>query len=265
MIDSHMHTRFSGDSEADPLDMIKAARERGLDGVCFTDHLDLDYQEEPHLFDLDIEGYLSYMADLKKRYETSGFKIYTGIELGLKSELAQKHHELLKEYSFDLVIGSVHVVNGRDPYYRSFYDGISAREAYRLYFDQVLSNIRSFDEYDTLGHLDYVARYGLKYFNEPLVLSEYADQLEAILKHLILHGKALEINTGSFRYGMKEPNPSYDILRLYYDLGGRDVTIGADAHSPQTVGDHFEEVLRRTGPYFRFFRKFRLDHPEYQN
>ena len=106
----------------------------------------------------------------------------------------------------------------------------------------MLENIRAFDEYDTLGHLDYVVRYGLKYFNEPLVFSDYKDQIEAILKHLIMHGKSLEVNTGAFRYGMTEPNPSYQILKFYYDLGGRDITLGADAHAPDTVGDHFAEV-----------------------
>ena len=57
LYDTHMHTRFSGDSDAAPEDMIKAAREKGLTGLCFTDHLDIDYREEPHLFDLDFEKY----------------------------------------------------------------------------------------------------------------------------------------------------------------------------------------------------------------
>ncbi|MGN0240504.1 MAG: PHP domain-containing protein [Candidatus Weimeria sp.] len=40
--DTHMHTCFSGDSDADPVDMINAAKKNGLDGLCFTDHLDID-------------------------------------------------------------------------------------------------------------------------------------------------------------------------------------------------------------------------------
>ena len=31
--DTHMHCRFSGDSDADPVDMIKAAQDAGLDGI----------------------------------------------------------------------------------------------------------------------------------------------------------------------------------------------------------------------------------------
>ena len=57
MWDQHMHCMFSGDSDADPVLMINSAINKGLDGICFTDHLDYDYKEEPGLFDLDIAAY----------------------------------------------------------------------------------------------------------------------------------------------------------------------------------------------------------------
>ena len=52
--DTHMHTHFSGDSEADPENMVKAAIQKGLEGLCFTDHYDYDYPNDPELFLLDI-------------------------------------------------------------------------------------------------------------------------------------------------------------------------------------------------------------------
>ena len=56
--DTHMHCYFSGDSEADPEDMIKAARASGLSGICFTDHLDYDFPFNPSgLFELDLQEY----------------------------------------------------------------------------------------------------------------------------------------------------------------------------------------------------------------
>ena len=39
-IDYHIHTRFSMDSEADPLEEILAAKSRGIDDLNFTDHCD---------------------------------------------------------------------------------------------------------------------------------------------------------------------------------------------------------------------------------
>ena len=41
--DTHLHCNFSGDSSADPEDMIRSAIEKNLDGICFTDHIDWDY------------------------------------------------------------------------------------------------------------------------------------------------------------------------------------------------------------------------------
>ena len=41
--DQHMHTEFSTDSEASVRSMLDESVERGLQSVCITDHLDLDY------------------------------------------------------------------------------------------------------------------------------------------------------------------------------------------------------------------------------
>ena len=38
--DTHMHTHFSGDSEADSSAMARAAVAKNLSGICITDHLD---------------------------------------------------------------------------------------------------------------------------------------------------------------------------------------------------------------------------------
>ena len=40
--DIHMHSSFSTDSDAPMETMVRGAMEKGLAGVCFTEHLDLD-------------------------------------------------------------------------------------------------------------------------------------------------------------------------------------------------------------------------------
>ena len=52
--DTHMHTHHSGDSDALMPDMIQAAVRQNLDGICFTDHFDYDYPDDPNLFLLDF-------------------------------------------------------------------------------------------------------------------------------------------------------------------------------------------------------------------
>ena len=62
--DVHMHTMFSGDSEADPEDMIRAGIKEGLCGLCFTDHEDLDYPDDD-VFEIDFNTYFPHMKRLR--------------------------------------------------------------------------------------------------------------------------------------------------------------------------------------------------------
>jgi histidinol-phosphatase (PHP family) len=67
--------------------------------------------------------------------------------------------------------------------------------------------------------------------------------IEKILVFLVKNERALEINTaGLFKHG--KPNPDYWIVEMYYDLGGRVVTIGSDAHESQHIGRGIEEVMK---------------------
>lgn len=252
LYDMHMHTRFSGDSEADPYEMIAAAKSKKLSGLIFTDHMDLDYWVEPHLFDLDLETYLPTLSAIASECSDDSFHIGVGMELGLQEHLVSKHQELLSNYDFDFIIGSIHQVNKQDPYYDSFYDKRDAAGAFREYLEATYDNLNAFHDIDTLGHLDYIVRYAKRFFGEDTALlsSDFPELLEAIYRFLIAHDISLEVNTGAYRCGLTEPNPSIELLQFYYDCGGRAITIGADAHKPEHVGLAFEqlpELLRSVG------------------
>ena len=103
--DTHMHTHFSGDSNADPAAMARSAIEKNLAGICITDHLDYDYPDEPDLFTIDFPQYEKGIRQLQADFSDS-LNINFGIELGLQPHLAKKHHEILQEMDFDFVIGS---------------------------------------------------------------------------------------------------------------------------------------------------------------
>ena len=42
MIDYHIHTKHSGDTDAEPADYCDRALNLGIPEICFTDHLELD-------------------------------------------------------------------------------------------------------------------------------------------------------------------------------------------------------------------------------
>ncbi len=260
--DTHMHTSFSGDSDAAPEDMVRKSIELGLDGICITDHLDLDFPETPDFVPLDPEAYASGIRLLQKEYQGK-FPVCFGIEIGLQPHLAQTHHDFIEKYGFDFVIGSSHAVHGGDPYYPAFYEGRTEREAYMEYFESIVENLVAFDEFDVYGHIDYVVRYGPDR-NANYSYESYREILDVILNLLISHGKGIEINTAGFKYGLGHPNPTEDILRRYRELGGEIITVGSDAHSPDEIAWDFEKVpgiLKDCG--FSYYTVFRERKPEF--
>ena len=260
--DVHMHSQFSGDSMAPQETMIQAAVEKKLGGICFTDHLDIDYPDEPELFLLDLPNYIASVTALRDKYKEN-FPICLGIELGLQPHLAKLHKDILSQYPFDFVIGSSHVVHGFDPYYPQFYQGRKEKDCYREYFESILENIQVFDDFDVYGHIDYVVRYGPTR-NTNYLWNDYQDVIDEILRLLIQKGKGIEINTGGLKYGLGHPNPTEEILARYHELGGEIITLGADAHAPEHVGYDFEKlpsILKTAG--FSYFTIFRNRKPEF--
>lgn len=260
--DAHTHTCFSGDSDASMAAMIASAQAHNLTGICFTDHMDMDYPGEPTLFLLDIPKYQSAVRSLQQQYEDT-FAIHCGIELGLQPQLATRHRELLEEYDFDFVIGSSHIVHGLDPYDPPFFQNKTQEEAYREYFISIHENILAFDAFDVYGHLDYVVRYGPTK-NKSYSYQQYADIIDTILKLLIEKGKGIEVNTAGFKYGLHHPNPTEDIIRRYHELGGEIITIGSDAHRPEHIAYDFEkipELLKEAG--FRYYTVFENRKPKF--
>ena len=254
--DQHMHCNFSGDSDALPEDMIKAGIAHGLSGICFTDHLDYDYPEEPNIFLLDFDNYFKVLSDLREKYADK-ISVNIGIELGLQIQAAGQNLTVAEKYPFDFIIGSSHVVNHMDPYYPEFFAGRDEDAAYMEYFESVLENINSDVDFDVYGHIDYVVRYGPNK-NAFYTYEKFKDIIDEILTQLISKGKGIEVNTGGFKYGLGHPNPTEDIIKRYRELGGEIITMGADAHVPEYVAYEFDktaQIIKNCG--FKYYTVFK--------
>ena len=156
--DCHMHTSFSTDSSTAPEAMVEGALEKGLKAICVTDHMDWDYPfseelgKDAFLFDADV--YFQKLTKLREQY-AGRIELRIGIELGLQPHAGAFCREITETYPFDFVIGSIHVVDKKDPYYRELFSELTDRELYRLAFEETLESIRHTDTFDVLGHIDY--------------------------------------------------------------------------------------------------------------
>lgn len=221
--------------------MITAAKSIGLRGITLTDHIDYGFPEEPNIFTLDFDEYTAAQRELSERYTTDSFEVLRGLEMGLTPDAVSYNDNILKAYDFDFCIGSIHVVDNADPYYDNFWEGRHRETLCRHYYETFLENIRLFPYIDAIGHLDYIFRYGNKLPNED-TYGPYAQIVDAILEEIIKRDIALEVNTGGFLKGMKASNPGATILMRYKELGGDLITLGADAHHPENIANHFEET-----------------------
>lgn len=263
--DMHMHTWFSTDSEACPCDMADEAVRKGLKTICFTDHFDKDDLEWGEEGIFDVDAYFVEMQKLQEEY-AGKLNIRIGIELGLRTYLEDYYEELTKKYPFDFVIGSVHNVPYKkdaegnilytDPAAEKLFTDRTDKEAYRLMMETTLENVRTSDCFQTLGHLDYVVRYG-KSREKEYSYTDYADIIDEILKLLIEKEKGLEVNLAGLKYGLPFAHPHPDVLKRYRELGGEIITIGADAHKPEHIAYDFakaEEILKSCG--FKYYTEF---------
>ena len=252
--DFHIHTSFSKDSDSSPETMIQEAIRKGLETICITDHLDLDFSEPG--FEIDYEEYFSVLQRLQKKYEEE-IDVRIGLEFGMQPHLAKECTRLVETYPFDFVIGSLHIIDGKDPYYGKCLEGKSDEELYYRAFELTLEDVKTVKDFDVLGHMDYVVRYG-KTKDQVYSYKKFADIIDEILKYLIENGKGLEVNTAGWKYGLPFAHPHPDILKRYRELGGEIITIGSDAHKPEHLAYDFDKVLDILSICgFKYYTEFR--------
>lgn len=257
--DSHLHTCFSSDSNEAPARYLQQAKALGIQRLCFTDHYDYQFPSASGApeYQLDTDAYLPALRALQA--ESREVEIGVGVELGLQPHLAQWLRDYAAAHTFDFIIGSIHAVDGADVMQKKFFQQLGERQAYARYYQVMLDCLAVCTDFDILGHIDYVMRYGP---TGDAAAADFHETTDQILRRVIEQGKGIECNTGGLRSRLRRTNPSHDILRRYRELGGEIVTIGSDAHRAAHLGYGFVEageLLRACG--FRYYAIFRERKP----
>ena len=66
----------------------------------------------------------------------------TGVETGLEPDKAFRLDDFINRHPYDFIIGSSHLVNGKDPYYPEYFQGKSKTEALMEYFESIVNNLK---------------------------------------------------------------------------------------------------------------------------
>lgn len=228
IFDTHIHTNFSHDSGMDIEDVVLRTQQLGM-GVILTEHLDLNYPD-PLAFNLDVAAYFKEYSCFRNE------NLLLGIEIGLGVEDVLANRRLTEKYPFDFVLGSIHVVDNADIYDEGFYKDKTKQQVFSQYFNAMVECLKVYDFIDSLGHIDYISRYA-RFDDREISYSEHAAVLDQIFNIMVKNQICLEINTRRFgdEKAVESLKPLY---QRYYELGGRYVTIGSDAHVPGNIGNH---------------------------
>lgn len=233
IFDSHVHTKFSADSEMLAAEAIAKASSLNI-GVVFTEHFDYGLELNGKSFTFEPSAYMNEYKNLR------GDNVRLGVEVGLRKYARTANEDFITQADFDFVIGSIHLVDDMDIYYPEFYAGKDKATAYKKYFQQMAEEI-SVADFDALGHIDYICRTA-PYDNPEIDYPTFAAQIDEVLKIVIDREKILELNTRRFdnTRAVAELVPVY---KKYRELGGRFVTIGSDAHKVAAIGNYFNRAL----------------------
>ena len=230
--DSHVHTAFSADSEMAAAEAFTAAGGRGL---VFTEHVDYGLDIPGFDFVCDVPAYLAAYGKFR------GDNLHLGLEVGLAAEAAQRNAELAANPLLDYIIGSVHMIDGRD-LTLLYQDHMAPEEVAGRYLRATLEMVERNSFFDALGHIDYPSRYS-PHPDPEIWYDDFPGLYDSIFRALTERGKLLELNTVRVLC-----RPAYkNLARLYAryrELGGRFVTMGSDAHMAAALFRGFEQGRR---------------------
>ncbi len=243
--DLHVHTSFSDDGEGTIEEFCERALELGIRELGFAEHVDL-CPADPHYNFLDYGSYHDAVHAAREKYK-GRLSIRLGLEITYLPSIAGEIRSWLEGKDFDYLIGAIHLLDdgqacvSEEDTAHEYFKSRDPVEAYENYFDHVLELVKS-GLFDVLAHLDIINRYGLNYLGR-FNYGQFYGQIRRILEGVIKRDMALELNASGLRKNINIPHPHPDILKIYYELDGRLVLPGSDAHSPEDLGACLPEAV----------------------
>lgn len=223
-------------------------------GIKIDPHGLSDSEKAGKILNVDYPCYFAEIKRLQHRYGNL-ITIRKGLEFGIQTHTVKQFQKLFDSYELDFVILSCHQVNNLELWTGDFQRGKTQREYHAQYYQEIYDVICRYFDYSVLGHLDLIRRYDS---GEDDLFEDDREIITKILKKVIADGKGIEFNTSYHRYGLKDTQPSIDILKLYRELDGTIITIGSDSHRAEHLGEGIEEgkrILKDLGyEYFCTFK-----------
>ncbi|QAY70417.1 PHP domain-containing protein [Xylanimonas protaetiae] len=257
--DSHVHSEWSWDtggpgSHADG--RMRATCEQavriGLGAIYFTEHLDVPdtWHAEPqdlmpHQQDFlndagrvefapfDAAGYLAAVD--RMRHEFPELHIHTGVEFGQPHLWGDRAAAIVDLDLVDRVLGSLHTLDLGDgpaePH--TLFRKHDPAEVMNAYLEQIPAMVEGSEAFEVFTHIDYAVRLWPVATAGPFDPRAFEDPFRRAMRSVAEADRALEMNTRRLWSW---------IPQWWADSGGKAVTFGSDAHTPEAIASNFPEA-----------------------
>ena len=252
LTDLHSHTAFSPDGVGSMEEMLATAHALGVGYYGLSEHFNFDMIVNGIPLDGDkpqtpVDAYFQRARQLQREYEGK-MQVLVGGEFGYTDtpRAQEMYQEIVDTYHPDYIIQSVHnLLEGDYAYGNGYTDSKGCirdkQEVYEEYLGLVRRSLDVSHPYDILGHVSYCTRYA-PYEDRRMRWQDYARSLDDILRTVIAKDKILEVNSSN-KQGPALTLPDTDILERYFELGGRKISFGSDAHFPLRIMEHREKIV----------------------
>jgi len=250
--DYHTHHELCKHATGRTVDYARAARDKGIKEFAATDHCptDVGFGIEHRM---KLDEFPKYRADVDEaRRAVPEVTIRFGVEADFYPGCEHFLKPFLENEAFDIVLGSVHFRDywSSNKVKRGLSDGDIPALVWQEYFS-LIGRLADTHLYDVVTHLDLPKRFG-----NALSPDSLRKCCLPALDRIAHAGMAIEINTSGMIHSIEEMYPSLEMLSWASERG-IGLTFGSDAHSPNRVGDRFEDAveLARTAG-FKKARRF---------
>jgi histidinol-phosphatase (PHP family) len=245
LIDLHTHHQRCGHATGSLRDYVEAALDSGVKVLGLSDHTPLFAVEGDHPIPVaamsrsEFPAYLAEAVALRDEYR-GRIDILVSAEADYSAGHLDAYSAALSGEPLDYVIGSVHVMDGKDIFDPTRWTDLTDEQVRSLktrFFGIVADSARS-GLFEVIGHVD-----ALKGSYPRLSEIPTPRAVDDMLKAIVDTGCVMEINTSGGTKMCGGWYPDLDIIQRAFFYGVR-ITFSSDAHRPDRVGDQFADVTR---------------------
>jgi histidinol-phosphatase (PHP family) len=260
MIDGHMHLEYGPLSKEYVLEFVEEAVNKGINEIQILDHTHrfIEFEsmyEELKQYDVQkqwlenkemkFKDHLIDYVNMMKEVQQMDLPITVkyGLEVCYTPQHEQFIRDIVSQYDFDFLIGSIHSIDGI-LYDMSFskellFDQYDINHIYKRFYELEESLIKS-DIFTQIGHPDQIKLF------EIYPTYDLKPTYQKIAQLLNEHHMKAENNTGiHYRYNHPDIGLSKEFLKILKD-NHVDMITSSDAHKPKDVGVDIALIYEET-------------------